>query len=111
MIRAILFHGLVILAILIFSISPIISAMVAGTIADRYGCDLDEGSIHPCIVNGEDIGDTLYTLGVLGWLALATIPLGMIALAVYIIGVAIFYLVRWLLRRQQKTTTGPMLSP
>ena len=111
MIRAILFHGLVFFAILIFSISPFISAMVAGTIADRYGCDLDEGSIHPCIVNGEDIGDTLYTLGVLGWLALATIPLGMIALAVYLIGVAIFYLARWLLRRQRKTASGLAPSP
>lgn len=23
-----------------------------------YGCELDEGGIHPCIVNGEDIGQT-----------------------------------------------------
>jgi hypothetical protein len=101
MIRHILFHGLVILAILVLSISPLLSAMAAGTIAGHYGCDLDEGSIHPCLVNGEDIGDTLYTLGVLGWLALGTIPLGLIAIGVYLAAVAIFYLVRWLLRRKR----------
>jgi hypothetical protein len=101
MLRHILFHGLVIFAILLLAFSPLIAAMVAGTIAGHYGCDLDEGSIHPCFVNGEDIGDTLYTLGVLGWLALGTIPLGLIALGIYAAGVAIFYLVRWLLRRRR----------
>ena len=102
--RAIVINGLVILTILIFAISPFISVMIAGTIADRYNCQLDEGSIHPCVVNGEDIGDTLYTLGVLGWLALATIPLGLIAIGVYLTGVATFYMARWLLRRKGKST-------
>jgi predicted permease len=101
MTRAILLHGLVILTILVLSFSPLISAMIAGTIANHYGCDLDEGSVHPCIVNGQDIGDTLYTLGVLGWLALGTIPLGMMAIGVYLAAVLIFYLARWILRRRR----------
>jgi hypothetical protein len=101
MIRHILFHGLVILFILVLAISPLLSAMLAGTIANNYGCDLDEGSVHPCIVNGNDIGDTLYTLGVLGWLALGTIPLGLIAISIYLVCVSLFYLVRWSIRRRQ----------
>lgn len=104
MIRAILLHGLVILAILILAFSPLISAMIAGAIANQYGCDLDEGSIHPCVVNGQDIGDTLYTLGVLGWLALGTIPLGLLVIAAYLVAVAIFYLARWLLRRRRSAS-------
>jgi hypothetical protein len=107
MIRHIVLHVLVILIILLLAISPLLSAMVAGTIANHYGCDLDEGSIHPCIVNGNDIGDTLYTLGVLGWLALGTIPLGLMAIAVYLVAIALFYLARWLIRRERaKPVTG-----
>lgn len=101
MLRHILFHVGVVFAILLLAFSPLIATMIAGTIAGHYGCDLDEGSIHPCIVNGEDIGDTLYTLGVLGWLALGTIPLGLIAIGVYLIVVILFYIVRWLLRRRR----------
>lgn len=104
MIRTVILHGLVVLTIMALAISPLLAAMVAGAIAGRYGCDLDEGSIHPCIVNGQDIGDTLYTLGMMGWLALGTIPLGAIAVAVYVAGVALFYLARWLLRRRRRAT-------
>jgi hypothetical protein len=111
MIRHILFHGLVILAILLLAFSPLITTLIAGTIANYYGCDLDEGSIHPCVINGVDIGDTLYTLGVLGWLALGTIPLGMIALAFYLAGIAVFYLVRWLVHRRQAASKDVVLSP
>jgi hypothetical protein len=107
MIRHILFHGLVIFAILLLAFSPLIATMIAGTIANYYGCDLDEGSIHPCVVNGQDIGDTLYTLGVLGWLALGTLPLGLIAIGVYLAIIFIFYLVRWLTGRKRDTTSNP----
>ncbi len=102
MIRHILFHGFVIFGILLLAFSPLISTMVAGTIAGHYGCDLDEGSVHPCIVNGRDIGGTLYTMGVLGWLALGTIPVGLIAIGIYLAGITIFYLARWLVRRKRQ---------
>ena len=111
MFRHILFHGLVILFILLLAISPLLATMAAGTIANRYDCDLDEGSIHPCIVNGNDIGDTLYTLGMLGWLMLGTIPLGMIAIAVYLFGIAIFYLVRYLIRKDRAKPVAGIADP
>jgi len=101
MIRHFLLHGLVIFIILLLAISPLLSAMLAGTIANRYGCELDEGSIHPCVVDGNDIGDTLYTLGMLGWLALGTIPLGLIAIAVYLVCILLFYLARWFIHREK----------
>ena len=85
--------------------------MLAGTIADRYGCDLDEGSVHPCVVNGNDIGETLYTMGVLGWLALGTIPLGLIAIAVYLVGMALFYLASWLIRRDRAKPEAGIADP
>lgn len=106
MARHILFHGVVIFIIVVLAISPFLLAMTAGAIANHYGCRLDEGSIHPCIVNGNDIGGTLYTMGVLGWLALGTIPLGAIALGVYLVAVLIFYLARWGWRRRNKGVTS-----
>jgi hypothetical protein len=102
--RTLVFHGLihvlVIFFILLLAFSPFIGAMAAGTIANAYGCQLDEGSIHPCMVNGRDIGQTLYTFGVLGWLGLATIPIGLVVLGIYLVIVILFYLVRWYRRNR-----------
>jgi hypothetical protein len=95
-----LIHVLVIFFILLLAFSPFIGAMAAGTIANAYGCQLDEGSIHPCMVNGRDIGQTLYTFGVLGWLGLATIPIGLVVLGIYLVIVILFYLVRWYRRNR-----------
>ena len=53
-----------------FAFAPIGSVMLCGAIANAYGCKVDEGSVHPCIINGQDYGHLLYTLGVLGWLML-----------------------------------------
>jgi hypothetical protein len=97
--RALIVHGvihvLVIFLIVLLALSPLIGAMAAGTVANAYGCPLDEGSVHPCFVNGRDIGETLYTFGVLGWLSLATIPVGLAVLGIYLLIAMLFYLVRW----------------
>ncbi len=71
--------------IVIVTVAPIVSVIIAGSIANANGCALNEGSVNPCIVGGKDIGETLYTLGVMGWLMLATIPLGGIALLTWLI--------------------------
>lgn len=76
-------YWIVLAIILLVALAPVLSVIVAGTIADANGCALDEGSVHPCIVNGTDIGSTLYALGVMGWFMLATIPLGAGALLLW----------------------------
>jgi hypothetical protein len=68
--------------ILLLGVAPLISALTAGAIADAHGCQLDEGGVHPCLVGGTDWGENLYTMGVLGWLMLASFPLGVMALVV-----------------------------
>ena len=47
----------------------------------------------PCIVNGNDMGEQLYSMGVMGWFMLVTIPTGLIALAVYGVILLIIWLV------------------
>ena len=91
-------HVFIVLAILFIAALPLISVAIASEIANANGCQLDEGSVHPCIVNGVDQGELLYTMGMMGWFMLATIPLGLGAAALYILIVVGFYIVRGVLR-------------
>jgi ABC-type Fe3+ transport system permease subunit len=87
------FHIIILLAILLCAISPFWAVAYAGSVAEKYGCELNEGSIHPCVVKGVDRGEDLYSLGMLGWLGIATVPLGLAAAVLYILVVLIVYLV------------------
>jgi hypothetical protein len=76
---------LALFAILAFAFAPIGSVMLCAGIANAYGCKVDEGSVHPCIINGHDYGELLYDLGVLGWLMLVTLPAGALAFVFWLI--------------------------
>ena len=76
------------LAALLFGLLPVFSVIIASVIANITGCDLDEGSIHACMVMGADLGPTLYTMFVLGWLGLLTLPIAALgALGLLILGI------------------------
>ena len=75
---------LVFVLALLACIAPMISVLVAGTIADHYGCRLHEGFVNPCLVNGTDIGTTLYNMGMMGWFMLFTLPIGALVIVVWI---------------------------
>ena len=90
-------------AIVIISVSPLLCALTAGIIAQVLGCQLDEGNIHPCSLAGIELGAVLYGMGVMGWLTLATIPFGGLALLLW--GAAAIVLAgrTWWHRRQAET--------
>jgi hypothetical protein len=46
---------------------------------------VDEGSVHPCVIKGKDYGQLLYTLGMMGWLMLVTLPAGAFAFVLWLI--------------------------
>jgi hypothetical protein len=98
--RRVIIHIVVMLFILLIGASPLISALVAGTVADANGCQLDEGSIHPCIINGEDWGKDLYTFGMLGWLAIGTIPIAVGVAMIYLLIVIIVAMIQATRRRR-----------
>lgn len=83
------------LVILAVALAPVASVAIAGSIAEANNCRLDEGSIHACLVNGEDWGPTLYTMFVMGWFMLATIPLGGMALLVLALVFAVHLVVHY----------------
>lgn len=66
------------------SFAPLVSLLGASLVAGALGCPLDEGSVHPCLVAGSDLGDSLYAAALLGWLMLATWPGMLASLAVWL---------------------------
>lgn len=68
--------------VLLLSFSPIIISLVAGYIANTNNCILHEGFKNPCIINGHDYGETLYRMGVTGWLVFFTVPMGIFLLVI-----------------------------
>ena len=82
--------------------------MTCAWIANAHGCRVDEGSVHPCIINGQDYGQLLYTLGVLGWLMLVTIPAGAFAFAIWLV-ILILHRARW--RKRLEAGVPPPVPP
>jgi hypothetical protein len=87
-------YWIVLVLILLVTFAPMGSVVACGLIAHAHGCHVDEGSIHPCIVGGKNYGQLLYTLGVLGWLMLVTLPAGALAFMIWLI-VLIAHRARW----------------
>src|SRR5438105_15558726 len=71
-------YWIVLVFIVLLAFAPIGSVMTCAWIANCDGCKVDEGSVHPCVINGKDYGQLLYTVGVLGWLMLVTSPGGLV---------------------------------
>jgi hypothetical protein len=101
--RNILLIG-VFLLIAAWTVWPMVLVGVAGSIASANGCQLDEGSVHSCIVNGRDMGEQLYGMGLMGWFMLVTIPTGLLALAVYC---AVLFLI-WVVRRARRRSNDSL---
>jgi hypothetical protein len=87
-------YGIFLVLIGLFAVAPVGTAIVSASIANAYGCKVDEGSVHPCIINGHDYGHLFYTLGVLGWLMLLTLPGSVFAITIWLI-VLILHRVSW----------------
>lgn len=85
-------YGVAIVVIVLFAAAPLIGVLIASGLAEANGCMLNEGSVNPCIILGADWGGALYTLFVLGWFMLATMPLGGGALIALVVVFIIHYL-------------------
>ncbi len=83
--RSIIMPVIAIILSIIVGIAPIISVIIASAIAKMNNCTLHEGFVNPCIVWGVDMGHTLYSMSVMGWLALISVPIGAMGLLVSIV--------------------------
>jgi hypothetical protein len=78
--------------ILVIAVVPVISVSLTYAVASALGCSANEGGATPCPFMGVDLGE-LVTMMVLGWLGLITLPVGGVALAIW--------LAAWIGRRRQ----------
>jgi hypothetical protein len=70
--------------ILVIALLPVISVSLTYAISSALGCSVSEGGATPCPFMGVDLGETLVTMMVLGWLGLLTLPVGGVALAIWL---------------------------
>lgn len=103
---------LILIPLLLWMLWPVILAGTAGAIATANGCELNEAVINPCVVDGREMGETLYSMGVMGWFMLVTIPTGLLALLIFLL----LLLVEWVIgrkkaRRQADPVVAPVTSP
>ena len=98
-----LIYVIVLFVIVALTLAPIASVAVAGVVANSHGCQVDEGSVHPCVIGGQDYGELLYTLGVLGWFMLLTLPAGALATLLWLV-VLLFHYAKW--KRRSAAGTG-----
>jgi hypothetical protein len=101
-------YWIVLVPIVLFAFAPIGSVMLCSVIANANGCKVDEGSVHPCIINGQDYGHLLYTLGVLGWFMLVTLPGALFAFVIWLI-VLILHRASW--RKRFAAGVPPPIPP
>jgi hypothetical protein len=87
--------------IVLFATSPLISASIAGGMANALGCTVNEGGASTCMFMGTDIGQTLAEMFVVGWLAFVTLPLGLAALAIWLVVAGAVVFIRWRRRRRE----------
>ena len=82
-------YWLLFFLIILLMISPIIPVSISSSIAERNGCVVHEGFVNPCIIDGVDQGEMLYQMGMMGWFFLATAPLGLLGLAIWLVAVVV----------------------
>jgi hypothetical protein len=96
-------YGLALTLILLFALAPVIGVVLSSWLADANGCTLHEGGINSCVILGVDWGELFYTLFVLGWFMLATLPLGAGAVIVLVV----VLIIHWLAWRQNQSPETP----
>jgi hypothetical protein len=92
-------YAITLLLILLWTALPLISVFASATTAAHYGCPLHEGNANPCLIGGWDMGGTLYTMFVMGWLSLFTLPSGAALLLLWLVAV-VTEAARWVWRRR-----------
>lgn len=86
-------YWIALLVIALLALWPLLSVLITYTIADTAGCQVNEGGINACMIAGLDWGGALYTMGMMGWFMLATLPFGAGALLIWALVLPVHYVI------------------
>lgn len=73
--------GLTIVVLIVLPLTPAIWAAIQ---ASAHGCQLHEGFPNPCLIDGVDQGDLLYSLGLTVWPAAIVGAIGIFLIIAWI---------------------------
>ena len=73
--------------------APLAGVLAGAALSSAFDCRVDEGSVHPCVVGGIDLGSFLNLLTVSGWLMLGLWPVMLLTLVVWL-GLLVWAVVR-----------------
>lgn len=82
--------------------TPLLSLILSLLIGSAAGCSVNEGGVQTYMIAGTDVGEALYTMMTLGWLAIAAAPVMLLTMLVWI-----FVCARAYLRRQKASANLP----
>ena len=99
--RAVFWFGVALGVIVLLAAAPVITVFLAAGIADALNCTLNEGGGSSCSLMGIDLGGTLSAMFIFGWLAIDTLPLGAVALLVWLVAAVITFIVSRYRRRRR----------
>jgi hypothetical protein len=77
-------YWIVLALIVLFAVAPILVTLTAAGIANANGCQLSEGLLTPCVVNGVDYGAELQAAGLGVLYVLLTMPLAFVLFLVWL---------------------------
>jgi hypothetical protein len=86
--------------ILAFALWPTALSMGAAGIAQLFGCETDFNRAIPCTINGQEWGETVFDLQKWAYLSLFTIPVGEVLLAIWLLLLLVYLLVRFIRRNR-----------
>ena len=76
---------LILTAVIAVCLYPAYLVLWSSNFAKEHGCIVHEGFQNPCIVDGVDYGEQLYTAFVSGWFLLATLPVAGLCLLIMVV--------------------------
>jgi hypothetical protein len=97
--RARAIFGILLVLIALIAFGPALVAVISQTIAEWLGCQVDLNRVIPCMIGGEDYGQTFYDLGFLIWYSYLSLPAGAVLFAVWLVGAIITFIVGRMRRR------------
>ena len=94
------------LVIVVIAMLPLLITIVAIAVANAYGCQVDESSVHPCIIGGIDHGADLQAASMMFWFFFMSVPLAFVLFLIWLV-IFIIHLTRANAARKRALAATP----